>query len=351
MREKDDIRYDQLDLMKLILAIMIMIVHCNRIGTWGVFEVIRFPITRIAVPLFFIISSFLLFSKLDDGNTKKGGILLRFVKNNALYYAAYFILLLPITLAYRFIHNSGTVISFIIGLPKSILFGSTFLESWFISALIIGTLIVYFGKRVFRSYLPLLIIGVALYMLACMVTNYSSTPLVKIIAEYTKWYPGLLQRSFPVSIVWISIGAIFASIKQNAKERRIYVFLLGLIGLSLLFVEYYLIQNLRLGNPKENDCYFSLFLVCPMIFAFSLSCTMHNKNAIKWRSFSKVSYPLNDSVAGVARIVFEKIGLYEGTLIINLSITLVQVLGCYIAWKLLYYLKTNNKLKCLKYMA
>ena len=70
-----------------------------------------------------------------------------------------------------------------------------------------------------------------------------------------------LQRSFPVSIVWISIGAIFATNKQNAKERRKYVFLLVLIGISLLFAEYYLIQNMGLGNPKENDCYFLLLLV------------------------------------------------------------------------------------------
>lgn len=270
--------------------------------------------------------------------------------SGVLYYVGYFVLLLPITLAYRFIHSSGTIISFIAALPKSVLFGSTFLESWFISALIIGTLIVYCGERVFKSYLPLFIIGVAFYMLACMVTNYSSTQLGRIITDYSKWYPGLLQRSFPVSIVWISIGAIFAANKQNAKERRKSLFLLGLIGISLLFAEYYLIQNMGLGNPKENDCYFLLLLVCPMIFAFSLSCTMHSKNAIKWRSFSKVSYPLNDSVAGVARILFEKIGLYEGTLIINLLITLLQVFGCYVVWKLFYYLKTTKNLKCLKYM-
>ena len=52
--------YDILDLAKFIFSLMILAIHTS------LFPKILYPWLRIAVPMFFIISSFLLFKKINN---------------------------------------------------------------------------------------------------------------------------------------------------------------------------------------------------------------------------------------------------------------------------------------------
>ena len=83
--------YNSLDILKFVLSILIMVIHT------GIDKTIISPLLRIAVPLFFIISSFFFFSKINSISEKeKPAALLRFVKRNLGLYLFWAIIQLPV---------------------------------------------------------------------------------------------------------------------------------------------------------------------------------------------------------------------------------------------------------------
>ena len=63
-------KYNLIDVVKFILAILIMIIHS------GIDKTVISPILRVAVPLFFIISAYFFFRKLTkiEDNTERRAI-------------------------------------------------------------------------------------------------------------------------------------------------------------------------------------------------------------------------------------------------------------------------------------
>lgn len=88
--------YDVLDLTKLVLSIMIVAIHTS------LFPNILYPWLRLAVPLFFIISSFLLFSKVNNVSlTEKDIVVKNYIIRQLKLYLFWFIILLPLTVIIR----------------------------------------------------------------------------------------------------------------------------------------------------------------------------------------------------------------------------------------------------------
>ncbi len=112
--------YDAIDLAKFILSIIVCGIHA--LGRYGIY-----PFFRIAVPLFFIISSYFFFKKLNaENDSKDGHILLKnFAKRNAKLYLFWFVLLLPITL-FNLKIFSGNVVLNLVKLAAKAVFASTF---------------------------------------------------------------------------------------------------------------------------------------------------------------------------------------------------------------------------------
>lgn len=55
---------DAFDVLKATMAIMIMVIHIVALNRLGILGTYIFPILRIAVPIFFLISSYLFFKKI-----------------------------------------------------------------------------------------------------------------------------------------------------------------------------------------------------------------------------------------------------------------------------------------------
>ena len=141
-------KYDsKYDVVKFILSLLVLAIHST------LYPMVLYPWLRIAVPLFFIMSSYFLFSKLrDTSEDKQKTILKKFTIRNLQLYLCWCIILLPITIYIRkttwFSHDLSENISTIL---KSILFGSTFVASWFITATVIGSLIIYFLSKTLKN--------------------------------------------------------------------------------------------------------------------------------------------------------------------------------------------------------
>lgn len=180
--------YDILDITKFILSIFIVAIHT------GLLPNILFPWLRLAIPLFFIISSYLLHSK-TKGKKKdeKKAIIKKYIQRNLILYAFWFVALLPITIYARKEWFEPGILSGIWTTITQTLFSSTFIASWYISATIIGTLIVeYLSERIKKLWLmPILLSS---YAICCFTSSYSflfqGNDFIKIIAQaYSSYLP------------------------------------------------------------------------------------------------------------------------------------------------------------------
>lgn len=119
-----------IDILKYIMSLFIIMIHIGYSHDY--------PIIRVAVPVFFIISSYLFFSKINKvGEKEWSQILINFIIRAFKLYIFWFIVLLPVTIVERrwyLLDFYGIIEQLIVG----VLFKSTFLASWYISAYVIG---------------------------------------------------------------------------------------------------------------------------------------------------------------------------------------------------------------------
>ena len=198
------------DALKFFMALMIVAIHTKAFHDVDIIRQITQPFLNSAVPIFFILSSYFLFRKMDS----KGyswTIYWPFLKRLFILYAFWFIATLPLT-----VYEKWSYIDY--GFPyilwyviKDFLFSYTFAGSWFLTALIVGTLIVFILKKCLKATSLILLI------LALLTFLY-----VKLVALCPLW----LQKPYlfiqtnirevveltPVTgFIWCCVGCVLAS--------------------------------------------------------------------------------------------------------------------------------------------
>lgn len=338
--------YDILDLTKFILSIMVVAIHTS------LFPKILYPWLRLAIPLFFIISSFLLFSKINNSPKEESGkIIKKFILRQVKLYLFWFVVLLPATIWFRrdWI-NVGGLVQSLYFIVKNTLFSSTFIGSWFITATITATFIIYKLSKKF-NYKLLFVIFLIIYFVCCIVSNYSGYfEKIDFINTIYKIYSLILPSpvfSFPVALIWIFIGKMFADGHINIKINHKKIFLLILIIASgLLFMEWKFV--VKITEILSNDCYVFLVPLSIIIFKLLLNIKINLKHNKLLRNMSTIVYPLHATVAQFVAILLRKYIYMNSTLIgiLNFGITLFI---CYFACFIIFKLEKCDKLKILKY--
>lgn len=208
--------YNGIDVAKLVFGIMVVAIHT--MGKYGLY-----PFLRIAVPMFFCISSFLFFEKCDGKNDSQR--LKRFLFRNAKLYTFWFTVLLLPTL---FIGGwlKGNLLVNAIRFIVKIFVGSTFAASWYIPALMICIGIIYWCCKKVPDWV-MLFISFLVYVLCCIASNYCGfLPEASILFRAIIIYPGTIYNSFPVGLLWVTLGKCMANgggrnlLKKNNVYRR-----------------------------------------------------------------------------------------------------------------------------------
>ena len=245
---------DLLDLLKLILSCMVVMIHTTFLGPYNAYI---YPAVRFAVPMFFMMTGYFSFRKIDSLPTfsaqKKavGKIVIRLLK----LYLFWFVVLLPYTLYVRKYFAEG----FGVGLLKMLrgfLFGSTFTASWYLMACVLGILIVFFLSRKCSSR-ALLWITVPVYLFATLVSVTEKYILASpsLNAPYqlllsTLGYP---YMGFLICLLYITLGKRIA---ERAGERRTSDFLWLLCSLALLLAERWILGRFSWFNFRCDSCFF-----------------------------------------------------------------------------------------------
>lgn len=257
------IRNQTIDLMKLILSVFVVMIH-SEVDLW-VFT----PFLRMAVPLFFITSSYFFFKKINTCETaaQRSKALRKFLKRNLTLYVFWFVVLLPITLYVRKeAWFGGSLVQNVVAFFQSLLFNSTFRVSWYITALSIGMCMIYFLSRKIKPGV-LVILTLPVYLLCCLFTNYNG------LAQRSEFAMGFFEgyisiflsmsNSFPVSLLWLSIGTVFARQEKNRDKKMLWT----VIALSAagLMAEYLLVTHF--DWQTNDDAYLMLIPLCWAVFA------------------------------------------------------------------------------------
>lgn len=190
---------------------------------------------RIAVPYFFICSSFLFFSK-EMPDIKK------YSKRLISLYVAWFFIEIPFVYHRFFVDYERPFFSQMFNFFRCLVFNNTWYASWFIMACIISTNIIYYLSHRLTNK-QLLLLGWGGYFLSLLCSSYSGI-LDLLLDDNFKYYHAAFSyffmpaNSFIVALIYVVLGKIIAedtlSKKQlciNRKTNISLLFCLAVLGI------------------------------------------------------------------------------------------------------------------------
>lgn len=158
------------DIVKFVACILVVCIHTRPFPNY--FQ----PLYRIAVPMFYMISSFLFFTRVKTmSHREQRQYIIKYIKRSLILYLFYFIVLFPTS--YVFFYRSWWNLGFpsnILRFIEQFFFSYTFaIPSWYIVSSILGIIIIYYATRCKMKYI-LPIVAVVLYLFCCLTSNYKS---------------------------------------------------------------------------------------------------------------------------------------------------------------------------------
>lgn len=267
--------YAGLDLLKFLLAIMIIAAHCSLFDEFADVKVLADRLFSIAVPLFFAMSAFFFVKKIDalDEDDKRKQFK-KTIKRLVILFAIWYVLMLPMTWFKWW--SIATIKETVFALFLS----CTFNGYWFIKALIINTAILFFFRDR-RAMFLLFAISFMVYLFFAYNYLYHYLPI-----DLSPYY------SFYYHTSYFCVGAIMARYYDKIRLFRLSSW--TLLGLWLLL--FVLVSFLQV-DPLYR--FFSILLIFPVFERMDMKCKERLKTM---RSMSIILY----------MVQFMLIWLYKG---------------------------------------
>jgi hypothetical protein len=270
------------DALKFFMATMIVAIHTKAFYDIDIIRQLTSPFLAAAVPIFFILSSYFLFRKMES----KGyswEIYKPFLRRLLILYAFWLVATLPFTLYSKWYYLDYGFPMICVYVIKDFLFSYTFAGSWFLTSLIVGTLVVFLLKKYLKvSNIVLLFLTLITYLYVKM---YSFMPLALqqpylFIQTYIR---DEVELTPVVGFIWCSVGCVLAKDGIIARMSE----WLGKYGCVLAFIGTYLMSVLI---PTDYKFIANPFLVISIIlWAFSLQLRPSD-NYLKLRNLSILVY-------------------------------------------------------------
>lgn len=251
------------DLLKFIMALFVVGIHANLANAINVYNPyiggVIGVLQELSVPGFFVISSMLFFRKCHKmGLNASGQYYWKFAKRLALVYLFYFILLSPVIIPNRgwlqagFPNGLGLLV-------EDVLLRYTYPGSWFLSALIVATTIVYL---LCKKINPWILLGCFL-ALHLYIFNVDKLPaFCHVFYDWYETHVRTIKLSFPIALVWVAMGACLASPKvlrslPDLKKHTAIVW--SVFVLSFILEYFHLLCINGLGRILMVACLIVIF--------------------------------------------------------------------------------------------
>ena len=240
--------YTSIDLFKFLAAILVVAIHAMPFASNDDLNYYFTCFCRIAVPYFFIATSFFFFSK-EQPDIKK------YTKRLVLLYVAWFVIELPFVYKRFFVDYDYSLPSQLFNFFRCLVFSNTWFASWFIMASILSVNIIYYLSRRFNNK-QLLLMGWGGYFVALACSSYSGVLDVFLNDRFTYYHAAFSYffvpaNSFVVALIYIVIGKIIVenlhrtgNIHLNKSLNLMLLLLVGALGiLEIHFLRWSVVIN------------------------------------------------------------------------------------------------------------
>ena len=225
-RYKQEI-YSSIDFSKFVAALLVVAIHTHPFSGMDA-DYYFTSLCRIAVPFFFVTTSFFFFRKANP-NIKA------YTKRLLILYGLWFIIELPLVYHRLFVNFDHSLIVQILNCIRCVLLSNTWGASWFIMACVISVNIVYFLSKKIDNY-KLLIVGVLFYVMSLIGSSYSGIIDTFLPIQLVKWHHLLSMafvpaNSFIVAILYIVIGKIIAEGGGVSLNKNVIIFSVTIVAM------------------------------------------------------------------------------------------------------------------------
>ncbi|MDR1018169.1 MAG: acyltransferase family protein [Lachnospiraceae bacterium] len=290
--------YDIIDFMKMVAAIFVVGIHTNPFYSYSLNLNTLFRIlARLAVPLFFISSGFLIAKKVDliDSFYEKRKYIIHYIKRIIILFISWYIVNLPFSI-YFSVKNKEGMIYFVKRYIISVFITDSYNGGWYLTATVIGVIIVFLlilRDNTKVNYILLVIISILLFSLAILnsefynlkLTNNFVTEIYLFSKKHIQW-----ALSPVVAPIYLSIGILAK--KGESKIEKIdikWLLLFDTVFGIIMFYEVHLIRLYKLQGA--DDQFMSLvpmsFFLFITVLKFKESNIPYSKNM---REFSTICF-------------------------------------------------------------
>ncbi|GFP75500.1 acyltransferase family protein [Clostridium fungisolvens] len=266
MEAKSSSYYGMVDLLRLVFAIAVMMIHTRALESINkdLWIATSMGICRLAVPFYFIVSGYFLYTRIQSPKEPKSTL-----KRLLILYGTWFLIetisLLPFVLSMLKIPPIIIAERFLfIGITGSL---------WYISSLIITIFIIAPLLKKDKIFL-LLIIGSLLYLLGISGDAYYGLLGKTMMSPLIKGYTAIFmfpQVGITESILFVALGALINKYKLDEMIKNSG--LLSIIFIIILLVETFILN--KNGIAKDANMYLSSIIAVPLIFIWAIN---YNKN-------------------------------------------------------------------------
>lgn len=299
--------YSGIDYFRMIAAVLIVAIHTSPLASFsatGDFIFTRI-IARVAVPFFLVTSGFFLISRYSYNADK----LRKFIKKNALIYAAAIVIYIPINI-YNGYFSEDNLLPKII---KDIVFDGTLYHLWYLPAAIVGAVIAWYlvkqwaYRKAFAVTLVLYIVGLfgdSYYGIAENIPSLNSFyHLIFQVSDYTR-------NGIFFAPIFFVLGGYISDNKDKLSFKK------SIIGFttcfSLMFAEALTLHRFEL--QRHDSMY--VFLLPSICFLFYFLMHFKGKNRAQLRTISSIIYIIHPFVIVLIRL-FAKITHLQNALVEN----------------------------------
>lgn len=260
------------DILKILMAFVIVSLHSGISKEMGQpFAAWCLNFQNLAVPVFFVLSSYLLFDKVFASGEDNAKALWRYERRLLILYLIWSVIMIPITLFLH--HYQAQGLLGVLYWIKDFFFDYTFYASWFFGALLVGMPIVFS----LRNH-PWIIVALS-FILYVVFTFYAFLPQWAVSPfELYHQYLGTPSRSFLFGIVWIGLGCVMAKWKLLSVEKQMATTKLGGVILAFGLITSCIFKPLQfigvlsliwlfytIKNSKANNKIWSFFRKCSIL--------------------------------------------------------------------------------------
>lgn len=323
---------------RVILAMMVVAIHCLPLHRlWPDGDIlITLTLFRIAVPFFFMISGYYVFSDLATQNSYPARQRVwHFIKKQLQVYLIATLLFLPLAWYSGMLGLNMPLGTFI----QTLLVNGILYHLWYFPAIITGSLLV-MGLLVRFSFKQVFFMAIGLYVIGLGGDSWSElaaqTPLASFYSLIFQLLAGTRNGIFfaPLFLLLGVRARRFA--KKHASPHR-YSYLL--ICLICLLLESYLLHHFT--TPKHD----SMYVFLPFVLLFLFPIIQQWQAPMIWKQAGRLSlwlYLLHPYTIAVTHFLSQKLPLLQNNLInyiVVLGLTIGLIYGLFALQKLLPFPK------------